>query len=110
MQRFTPNLRPGYPDPCLSRAAAEVQHDEISVTGFDPGPGNQIPAGLVIGPALRTTQGPLTRAKHINVDGVQQLPIKRAQVGIDRLLRVSAKENRQPNLVSVKLAVVEQFR
>src|SRR3569833_3083745 len=106
----TMQIIPSRADHGLRPAIAQVYHDEVSLAVLVPRPGNDVPAGRVIGPPCALAKTPLAFAKHRTINGRQKLVIEADEFGIDRLIRAPAQENRQTNFTAFELSLVEHSR
>src|SRR5215831_14965389 len=77
---------PGQRDQALRWLAAQVDHYQVPrVVGIRPGPGQQVPAGLVVGPAAGLEQPPRPCPDPVTADDGEQAPVPGAELGIGRL-------------------------
>src|SRR5512143_3469689 len=100
---------PRYMDTCLSGFLPVIDNDEIALIVFDPAPGQNVQATLVVGPAAPLTEAPMTVPDDVTINRFQELLVEGSEIRINALGRATAQKDRQPHLPSLELPLMQKL-
>src|SRR5262249_2238945 len=84
--------------------------NQTPVVSVTPSPRQEVSKALVVRPPGTLAENPLALMKNRIADCRQQLPVKRAECLVGRLVGTAAEKNRHSNAPPFQLAVVKQPR
>ena len=102
-------VRPPERDLALGGLAGQVDdHHVPHVVRTRPGPGQEVPAGLVVGPSVGLEQPPRPGPDAVTGDGGEQSLVPGGKLGVGRLVRPPGQEDGRPDPPALELALVPQ--
>jgi hypothetical protein len=105
-----PNVVPRHLDACLFGLVGQVHGDQEALAVRLPTPRQDGPMSRPVGPPAPVAQAPFAISKGALAGCFEQPAVEGREVGIDRLRRSAAEEDRHAHLAPFQLALVEQAR